>query len=698
MRGLLLLLLAPIASAADDPTELGTIVVTPARVEQSSFETPAAVGSVSAEQIHDNRAGVNLSEMLAAMPGVLARDRQNYAQDQQISIRGFGTRAPFGIVGTRLYVDGIPATMPDGQGQVSHFNLDSAGRIEVLRGPFSTLYGNAAGGVIQIFTAPGEPGIQPGLEIVAGSYGTVRASANVRGANDFLNYNLDFTHFQTDGTRGHAAARRESANGRWSFDLREGRRLTLLLNSVQIPDAQDPLGLTRAQFETAPRAASPTATQFNTRKSVRQTQGGLVYDQPLWGGESLRLMGYYGARAVEQYLSLPIAAQANPLSSGGVVDLGNDYAGADLRWTSRGSALGRPLTLIAGIEYDVQDSQRRGYENFQGTELGVKGALRRDEDNRTYDFNQYLQVQWDFAPDWSALAGVRRNRVEFRSDDHYVTEANPDDSDSFAFADVTPAAGVLYRAHESLRLYVSYGEGFDSPTFAELAYRPDGQSGFNRDLAPANTRTGEIGAKWALGQTTYANAALFGALTRDEIVVANAQGGRTTYQNVDVRRTGAEFELVTRLSSRWRAQLAYTWLDARFSESFLTCASANCPTADTPVQKDNRVPGVPASNAFAALRWGAEAGWNAAVEGTFLSAVATSSSNASTAPAYALLGANAGYVWMFPSWRLRAFARVDNLLNRNYAGSVIVNDTNGRFYEPGPARSAFAGLELRLRY
>lgn len=703
MRGFLLFAASMAANAEDAPApaELGPIVVTPTRVEQAPFDVPAAIDVISARDIDDNRLGVNVSETLGTLPGVLARDRQNYAQDQQISVRGFGTRAPFGIVGTRLYVDGIPATMPDGQGQVSHFNLDSAERIEVLRGPFATLYGNAAGGVIQIFTAPGTTPPQAEWETVAGSYGTVRSSLNARGASDLLNYNLDFTHFQTDGTRGHAWARRESGNARVSFDLHGGRRLTLVANTVAIPHAQDPLGLTRDQFEAAPRAASPTAVAFNTRKSVRQTQEGLVLEQRLPLGQSLRLMGYYGTRDVEQFLSIPVAPQANPTHSGGVVDLDNDFEGSDLRWTLAATPFERALNVVVGLSYDLQRSHRLGFENFIGTELGVKGNLRRDENNRTYDFDQYAQLGWDFAPDWSFLAGVRNNHVRLATADHYITAGNPDDSGAIDFRKVTPAAALMYSAHSHLRTYLSYGEAFDSPTFAEIAYRPDGASGLNTELKPARTRNGEVGVKWQITPRTFSHVAAFDALTRDEIIVCCAGGGRSAYQNAgDVRRVGAELGAENELAEKWRVQVSYTWIDARFRDDFLTCATTACATdaAKTPVPRDNRVPGVPASNAYAALRYGGEDGWNAAIESTFLSHVEANSANTFSAPAYALLGANGGYTWNLGKWRVKGFARLDNILNRNYAGSVIVNDTNQRYYEPGPARSAFAGLDIRVRY
>jgi iron complex outermembrane receptor protein len=264
--------------------------------------------------------------------------------------------------------------------------------------------------------------------------------------------------------------------------------------------------------------------------------------------------------------------------------------------------------------------------------------------------------------------------------DHYVTTDNPDDSGAIDFRKVTPAIAIMYAAHAHLRTYVSYGEAFDSPTFTEIAYRPDGASGLNTDLKPARTRNGEVGVKWQVTPSTFSHVAIFDALTRDDIVVASASGGRTTYENAGlVRRVGAEVGAENALAEKWRALVSYTFIDARFSDR-------------------NRYPGVPASNAYAALRYGGEEGWDGSIEGTVISHVEANASNTFSAPAYALLGANGGYIWNVGHWRVKGFARVDNILNRNYAGSVIVNDANQRYYEPGPARSAFAGVDIRVRY
>lgn len=703
--GAALAVCAPAALAADEaPTRMDPITVTATRLPASSFDVPAAISTVfSSTSLSEDGIGVNLSEVLSLVPGLVARDRQNYAQDTQISIRGFGARSTFGIRGVRLYLDGIPATQPDGQGQVSHFNLASADRVEILRGPFSALYGNSSGGVIQMFTADPPTTPQVSFGAVAGSFDTYRANAGMRGSVGTVGYAFDYTYFDTEGFRDHSAARRDSITGKLSIALGQDSRLTLLLNHFAMPEALDPLGLTRAQFDDDPSQATPQAETFNTRKSVDQSQGGAVYEWGLGPGHGVRVLGYYGRREIRQFLSIPVAVQTPATHSGGVVDLGNDYAGTDARWSWRGELAHRSFSVVAGLSYETLAQDRRGYNNFVDEQTGVQGELRRDETNDVDSFDQYLQADWRFAERWSLLLGLRNNRIRFKSDDRYVTGTEPgdnrDDSGEVDYSALTPVGGLMFRYRPDLHMYATYGRGFETPTLVELAYRPDGESGPNLDLDPARSNTGEIGAKLRWRASTDAQIALFHANTRDEIVICANSGGRSAYCNAGrVRRQGAEATINTRFGERWSLQLAQTWLDATVRESYLSCTSAPCFAPDTPVTIGNRLPGVPGWKTDLALRWGTLTGWHAELDTQYLDKVYVNDVNDEAAPSYALLSIRGGYVFDLPRLRLRLFASVDNLFDTDYVGSVIVNDGNRRFYEPGPDRSVFAGLGVDWTY
>ncbi len=685
-------------SPAQAETSAPPVVTTPAvtvhasRFDVGAGDLPVSLDVVDVDTGRDGKPGVNLCEQLTGVPGVLARDRQNYAQDAQVSIRGFGARATFGVRGVRLYADGIPATMPDGQGQVSHFSLEAADRIEVLRGPFAVLYGNASGGAIQIWSADGDPPLTR-LGLDAGGYGVFHAAASTRGHDGDIDYNLAASHFQTDGYRDHSRARRESLNARLGIALSPDSRLTLVANAIDLPQAQDPLGLTWAQYRADPRQAVAAAEQFDTRKSVFQGQFGAVFGHDVGTDNSLRAMAYYGSRDVWQMLSIPVAAQRNPLSSGGVVDLANEYGGTDLRWTHRGVLAARPYEFVLGLSYDDQRQHRRGYDNFIGSTLGVRGALRRDEDNRVHNLDQYAQWYWSFADDASLVAGVRRSRVEFRSRDHYVTATNPDDSGRTQYGATTPMLGLVYRATPMLRLHASIGEGFDTPTFSELSYRADGGAGLAFSLPASDSRTAEIGLTWQAGERAQLDAAVFRVDSEHELAVATNVGGRSTYQDVgDTRRQGVELSASADLGRGWQLRAGMTWLSAQFEDDFLTCGGSACAVPVIPVSAGTHLPGVPAR--YGSLRLGRDAdiGWSGGLQVDGVSSVTTNDTASESAPGYALLGLDVGYAWGRDDNRLRWTLRADNVFDRDYIGSVIVNEGNGRYYEPGPGRSVMLAV------
>ncbi len=667
-----------------------------ARVEAvPAFDLPASIDVIDLGA--SARPQVNLSEVLGGVPGLLARDRQNHAQDTQLSIRGFGARATFGVRGVRLYADGIPATMPDGQGQLSHFALAAGDRVEVMRGPFSALYGNSSGGVVQLWSADGSDPTRTDLRATAASHDSMSASARLRGVAAGTGYHLAASLSDTGGYREHSAARRESANLKLHRDFAGGGWLELVGNHFRAPDAQDPLGLTWAQVGEDPRQAPAVALQFDTRKSVGQDQLGASWRQPLGDAGQLRLTGYGGTRDVVQYLAVPVAAQASPLSAGGVVDLDNGYGGADARATWQGQAGGGDLEFTLGASADRQRQWRRGYENFRpddagGPTLGVRGALRRDQRDVVDNLDQYAQAWWAFAPRWSLQAGARHSVVRFRSDDHYVTAANPDDSGRVEYSQTTPVAGLAFAASEDLRLYLSAGRGFETPTFNELAYRADGGAGLAFDLRPAVSRNLELGMKWRNGAGAAVEAALFRADTDDELAVARNSGGRSSYRNAGrARRQGAELSARLPLGESWSLQLAATWLDAYFRDGFPVCVGT-CPAPAAAVAAGTPIPGVPQRFGQARLQWRG-AGWEAALEASAAGAVTADDRGSASAPGYGLLHAELARGWALHRGQLRGFARIDNLAGRQYIGSMIVNEANGRYYEPGPGRAFLVGLE-----
>jgi iron complex outermembrane recepter protein len=690
---------AAVAQADDATTQ--RIVITGSGVEQRAFDTPYAIDVVNAETLRSAGPMVNLSESLARVPGLVVNARQNYAQDLQISSRGFGARAGFGVRGIRLYSDGIPASTPDGQGQVAHFDLAGAERIEVLRGPFSALYGNSSGGVIALVSAPArEREARLGLD--AGSDGLWQWRASVAAPLDGgFDLRASASGFATDGLRPQSAAQRRLVNLRLGWQGASDR-VVLQVNRHEQP-ADDPLGLTRAQFDADRGQTAPQATQFDTRKTVAQEQAGAQWRHrfgaasPVWPTEMVA-GAYVGTRAVTQWLAIAPGTQANPRHPGGVIDFDRSYLGADLRLVWRLALAGeRSAEFIAGAAWDEQTEARRGFENFIGSgatqQLGVTGRLRRDENNRARTRDVYAQARVDLAAAWSATFGVRHGRLDVRTEDAFL--ANGNDSGTLGFSYTNPVAALQWRAAPGLNLYASAGRGFESPTLTELAYRPDGSAGFNTALAPQKSRQVELGAKWR-GDALAIEGALFRADTRDEIGIATNAGGRSTFNNVGrTRREGVELTGRWQIAPTWRMLMTATWLDATYRDDFLACAGIPCTAPTLPVPAGNRIAGTMRKSGFAELVWRVAPATELGAELRAQGSIAVNDVNSDATRGVWVGALRASHTVPVASGRLELLARLDNLSGRRYAGSVVVGDANGRFFEPAPGRTWLLGATWR---
>jgi len=677
------LTIAPCAPAVADEATLPDVVVSASRAEQRRFDAPAAIDSIAVDPFTATSPLVSLSELTLTSPGIAVRDRQNYSQDLQIAVRGFGSRSTFGVRGVRLFMDGIPATMPDGQGQASTFDLANASRVEILRGPFAQMYGNASGGVVQVFTPdPPKSGFTGRASTGFGSDGQWQAGVMLGGGNERLGATLDAWTFQTDGYRDHSAARRYQLNAKVVAQPSPATRITGQFNYFNQPLAEDPLGLTRAQAEANPRQAIAAATQFDTGKDVEQTQAGVVIDHRLTEQDSLSFRLYGGGRQLTQRLGFSGAA---PTSSGGIVDLDRTYGGGALSWTRKTTANGLPLQWTAGIEANGMRDGRHGYVN----DNGAQGALRRDETDEAADYGAFAQFNWTVHPAWELVGGVRASMVRLRIDDHFVTAASPDDSGTSTYRNVSPVLGVVWRAMETLNVYANLGRGFETPTLTEVAYGPGG--GANLGLQASTSRQGEIGMKWQSGGQRL-EAALFDADSHSEVVPLSNDSGRTVYQNVDgVRRRGLElgWRGLFGPGERVGASLGYTYLDAYFGESFVNAQGAT-------VAAGNRLPGTARHSFGADLTYRPWGKWMVGVEAKADSKVYADDLNTQAAPGYFIFNLKTGYTFKVGGTQLYVFGRIDNVADRHYIGSVIVNEANGRYYEPAPGRRFFLGLRASM--
>lgn len=635
-------------------------------------------GTISIE-VEANTAAplMDVAEVFARVPGVVARARDNYAQDTQLSVRGFGARASFGIRGVRIETDGVPSTASDGQTQIGHLDVLGAERIDAITGPFAALYGN--GGAY--FDIRERRQQTSGLRWFQGSGGRSQRALALAGNG----FHVRAQQVETSGARVQSAAERRLYRAGFRHEFSFGE-FHLSADRQEQPNSRDPQGLTRAEFERNPRGASPAAVAFNTRKSVFQDQlsarfaasGAFAWDAGVFASD----------RGVDQVLSVAPNAQQAPTNGGGVIDLIRRSRG--LYWRGTHDIAGGQLS--ARVATEQLDEQRLGFENFVGTTLGQRGALRRDERNRADTRDVMLRFDRSlFGLDWSA--GVRRTEIDYQSRDNYIRLGNPDDSGSYEASAWLPVTGVAWRGRRWQSAF-AVGKAIDVPTLAELAYRADGDGGFNTALQPSNVRQAEWSVGW-LSASQEASLALFTVHGRDEIVVQSNEGGRTTFANAGrTRRRGMDFDW------RWSGArtslgVSATYTDARFVEGFLTCQRNPCPAPDLRVPEGAALPGVPRLFGDIEWRW-RQSNLVFGVDLRGASETPVSERFQDTTPGYGAIDVSLQRTLQIAGTSLRLNARIDNLLDRNYSNSAIVNEVARRYFEPAPGRTFWLGVDMRL--
>lgn len=675
-------------------TSLAPVVVTATRVEQSSFDLPVSIDSVDAAQLRDQRLGANISESLVRVPGTVVQNRETYAQEQSVVIRGFGARSQFGVRGIKLIADGIPASTPDGQGGSGLFDLTTAKRIEVLRGAFSSLYGNHSGGVVQVFTEDGPAQPTIGLSLAAGSDSTNRETLKFGGTAGIVNYIGSVSHLETDGYRQWSEAQKDQVNVKLRVQAGEKTTVTLIGNYLDQHNNQDPLGLTAAQVSQDRRQAQPAALTFQTRRNLTNQQAGVVVDTALSDADSLRAIVYGGTRKNEGYIAL---------AANGVTTIDRDFQGTGLRWTHRAG----PLTLTAGGDYERAQDLRQAFTNVGGS----KGAMSRDEINTVYQAGAYTQAQWDVSQALSLSGGVRYTRVSFNSEDHFITATNPNDSGQVTHSAWTPTVGAVFKLTPTINLYANAGRSFETPTFIEIAYQPAPASGLNFALQPSRSNQYEVGVKAYVTNDVKVNLALFKIDTSNEIVINTNAGGRATYQNAgDTERRGVELAIDGPLGAGFNGYLAATWIDAKFRDNFSSCGGVTPPcnaASQVAVNSGNTIPGIPRYSVYGELTWAYQPiGFTAALEGRWNGKAEVNDANrtvrtdapADPVAAYFVAGLRAGFEQKLGNWKLSEFARVDNLFDKEYIGAIYVNDQNGRYYAPAPERNYLLGLSASYTF
>ena len=471
------------AQTPNRPLILDPVVVTATRLPERLADVPAAISVVEQSDIQDARPTVSLDEPLNRVPGVFVQNSDNFAQDFRIQIRGFGTRAAFGVREIKVLVDGLPETLPDGQTELDGLDLGAVSRIEVLRGPASSLYGNAAGGVIQLFTEDGPDVPAAEARLTGGSFGFGKYQVKGGGRAGAARFFLSGSFLQLDGYRDHSATRSGVVNAKLRYDVDDRTDVTVLLNAVDAPSAEDPGGLTRTEADTTPRKASPLNVQLHAGEEVQQGRLGIVAHHRTTSGE----LSAYAYGLYRDFANLLPVPPTVPPEQGGIVTFHRFSPGAGLRYLYAAPLAGWAQQLTVGVDAQHQDDARRRYSNVNGE----RGALGLQQRERVTSVGPYLREAVFLRDDLEVSAGARYDSVLFDTD--VKVPANSGASGSRTLDAWSPAGGVRYSPRPWLSLFADVGTAFQVPTTTELA-NPNGP-GFNPDVGPQHATSYEAGAR-----------------------------------------------------------------------------------------------------------------------------------------------------------------------------------------------------------
>lgn len=683
-----------IAMAAEpgQAEHLGDLTVSATRVEKSLYQTPMAISYVGEDDIQNGRQQIGIDESMLKIPGLFMQNRYNFNQDLRISIRGFGSRANFGIRGIKLYVDGIPATLPDGQGGVDNIDIGSLDRIEVIRGPASSLYGAASGGVINMYTEDG-PLDAPFIEARTsfGSYNFQKHQLKFGGQKGKLNYLVNASKFDYDGYREHSETESKLLNSKFRYNIDTTSDFTLTINAVDSPKANDPGGLVRSGDAFNVDISTPTKAQrnnlrFDAGESVEQQQVGLLYNKSIGEEHDFTLRNYYVSRNFNGKLPFGDFSGLGVEPSGGIVGLDRFAVGGGGQYSYTHGWFGHKNRLTIGTDIDSLMDDRVNYTNI--VESDIVGPKSLDQDEDVFSWGVYLQDEFSITDNLELSVGGRYDEVKFDFNDKYLVDGT-DDSGKLTFSEFSPMIGLLWRASDAINIYGNIGTAFETPSSREFA-NPVAAGGFNKSLKAQTATNYEVGIKGYVSSRLNYDVALFKIETKDELILAGQNpAGSDYYTNAgETTRDGVEAALSLQPIKGLNISLAYTYSDFEFDKF----------TDETGISfAGNQLPGIPKQTAYMELAYYHPSGLMAIWDTQFVDKVYVDNANSDSAWSYTLSNLRLAYTLYLNDLEISPFAGINNIFDKGYIGAVRINDGNQRFFEPAPERNVYGGVAVRLR-
>lgn len=657
-------------------TTLAPVVVTATRNETPLTEVPASVSVVDEGDIQLGQQTIGLDESLNRVPGVFIQNSFNFAQDQRLSIRGFGTRSAFGVRELKVMVDGLPETSPDGQTEFDNVDLGAVRRIEVLRGPASSLYGNASGGVLNITTEDGPARPFSEIRTIGGSYGLLKTQAKIGGQVGKLNFFFNTSYFYLDGYRDNSRAKAVVFTGKVRYAINANSDLTTILNFTDSPLAQDPGALITAEIKRNRRQARALNVTLDNGESVTQGKLGFVYRNEFAPGHEITVTQYtmfrqFGAK-------LPVL----PSAGGGVVVFDRFGIGGGVKYSWDANFGGFRNRFMVGVDTQYQIDNRRRFNNNNGK----SGNLRFHQDEEVQSVGPFIRNEFYLTENLILSAGLRYDNIRFTVSDYFLRDGNQ--SGTRTFDQISPMGGILYNPLPWLTLYANVSTAFQVPTTTEFA-NPNEIGGLNPDIDPQKAINYEVGTRGTLWNRLRYEGSFFWITLDDELVQFQGASGRTFFRNAGrSTRRGIETSFQLPITDELGWTFSYTYLDAQYDRYTIQSGRLD----------GNDEPGIAPHQLFTELFYTHKSGLYGAVNALFVDRYYADDTNLNHNSSYTVINARIGYELQLGRGRISPFVGFNNMGGEHYNGLVRLNAVGRRFFEPSPSFNVYGGVAIAYEF
>ena len=655
-----------------DTTALNEVVLTASLITTNLLDAPTASSFVNAKKIHETSPQLSLKEYLGQVPGLFAQNQYNYNQDLRISIRGFGARAAFGIRGVYLNIDGIPETTPDGQGQIDNIPIGILSNIEVLRGPSSALYGNAAGGVILMSTQKDLGTNTLKFRAMGGAFGLATSQLTFAlGENKFKSL-WHFNHSVSEGYRALSGFKQSQLNGTFTYQLAKNHSLKGQFNYTDSPYANDPGSLSLDQVTNGRRMAREANVVYQTTEKINHLKFGLSHQytpnkrvySTLNNALAINSYAFFAQRDFQGLL---------PFLNGGVSAFKRNYYGLGSKAIFKGE---NKQQLVVGIGHALQNDLRSRFQN----EKGVVGALIAKQNEVFSNSHGFVTGKIPFQK-WVLSAALRTDLIHI----------NMDKNQKRNFTALSPSAALGRKIGANQYISFSYAQSFETPTLSELSNAPDGNLGFNETLDPVKSNNIELTyrGKQFIKNSYKLNWEISGFISESNGEILPYElpefPQRQFFKNSGAtQRRGVE-AMVSLIGNILEWSNSASFANYTFKEN-----------TEITTLSGKRIPGIPSHHFNSQIQIKLPAQGQIRLEYQHIGALMANNNNSVKVAPYSVLNLSGVKQLPLKNGALKLFAGINNLTNSLYFDNIRINAFGGRFYEAAPTRHLYMGIELSL--